>query len=189
MAMTSNISSKRTTGHVFIAASVDGYIARPDGDIDWLTRYATAGEDTGYGAFMDSIDGLVMGRATFETAMSFEGWPFDKPVVVMSQSLSQRDLRADLDGKVRISSLPPRPLMHALATEGWRRAYVDGGRLIQSFLADGLISDIVLTRIPVLLGDGIPLFGRLGADLPLRHAETKTFSSGMVQSRYELARD
>ena len=76
--------------------------------------------------------------------------------------------------------------MKALALEGWRRTYVDGGRLIQSFLQEGLISDIVLTRIPVLLGDGIPLFGRLTADLPLRHVETTTFASGLVQSRYEL---
>jgi len=184
--MTLHTSFERTTGHVFIAASVDGFIARPDGDIDWLTRYAATGEDTGYDAFMATIDGLVMGRATFEKALSFDRWPFSKPVVVMSRTLSQADLRPDLDGKVRISTLAPRPLMKALALEGWRRTYVDGGRLIQSFLQEGLISDIVLTRIPVLLGDGIPLFGRLTADLPLRHVETTTFASGLVQSRYEL---
>ncbi|MGD5601012.1 dihydrofolate reductase family protein, partial [Xanthomonas citri pv. citri] len=103
-----------------------------------------------------------------------------------SQTLSQADLRADLDGKVRISSLAPKPLMQALASAGWGRAYVDGGRVIQSFLRENLISGIVLTRIPVLLGDGIPLFGRLAADLPLRHVETTTFASGMVQSRYEI---
>jgi len=186
MVATLNTSSKRTTGHVFIAASVDGYIARPDGDIDWLSKYAASGEDTGYDAFMNTVDGLMMGRATFEKVLSFDSWPFKKPVVVLSRTLSQADLRADLGGKVRISSLAPLPLMQALASEGWRRAYVDGGRLIQSFINENLISDIVLTRIPVLLGDGIPLFGPLAADLPLRHVETTTFASGMVQSRYEL---
>jgi dihydrofolate reductase len=179
-------SSKKTTGHVFIAASVDGFIARPDGDIGWLTRYAATGENTGYDAFMATIDGLVMGRATFEKVLTFDTWPFRKPVVVLSQTLSRGDLRADLDGNVRISSLAPGPLMEALANEGWRRAYVDGGRVIQSFLNEKLIADIVLTRIPVLLGAGIPLFGRLAADLPLRHVETTTFASGLVQSRYEL---
>nr|WP_167527458.1 dihydrofolate reductase family protein [Bradyrhizobium betae] len=186
MVMTLTTSSKQTTGHVFIAASVDGYIARPDGDIDWLGKYAASGENTGYDAFMDTIDGLVMGRVTFEKVLSFDSWPFKKLVVVLSQTLLQADLRADLDGKVRISSLAPQPLMQALASAGWRRAYVDGGRVIQSFLRENLISDIVLTRIPVLLGDGIPLFGRLAADLPLRHVETTTFASGMVQSRYEI---
>jgi len=186
MVTTLNTSSKKTTGHVFIAASVDGYIARSDGDIDWLSRYAASGENTGYDAFMDTVDGLVMGRATFEKVLWFDSWPFTKPVVVLSQTLSQADLRADLGGKVRISSLAPQPLMQALASEGWRRAYVDGGRVIQLFLQERLISDIVLTRIPVLLGDGISLFGRLPADLPLRHVETTTFASGMVQSRYEL---
>jgi len=186
MVTTLTTSSKKTTGHVFIAASVDGFIARSDGDIDWLTRYAAAGEETGYDAFMASIDGLVMGRATFEKVLSFDAWPFSKPAVVMSRTLSQGELRADLDGKVRISSLAPQPLMQALASEGWSRAYIDGGRVIQSFLQEKLISDIVLTRIPVLLGDGIPLFGRLADDLPLRHVETTTFASGLVQSRYEL---
>lgn len=186
MVTTLTTSSKKTTGHVFIAASVDGYIARPDGDIDWLSKYAASGENTGYDAFMDTIDGLVMGRATFEKVQSFDSWLFKKPVIVLSQTLSQGDLRADLAGKVRISSLAPLPLMQAVAAEGWRRAYVDGGRVIQAFLKEKLISDIVLTRIPVLLGDGIPLFGRLPADQPLRHVETTTFASGMVQSRYEF---
>ena len=97
--MTLHTSFERTTGHVFIAASVDGFIARPDGDIDWLTRYAATGEDTGYDAFMATIDGLVMGRATFEKALSFDRWPFSKPVVVMSRTLSQADLRPDLSAR------------------------------------------------------------------------------------------
>jgi dihydrofolate reductase len=186
MSTTSKMPVPRATGHVFIATSVDGYIARADGEIDWLTEYETGNEDTGYDAFMDSIDGLVMGRGTFEKALSFGAWPFKKPVIVLSQNLSQNELRADLDGKVRISSLAPSPLMHALAAEGWKRAYIDGGKVIQSFLKEGLISDIVLTRVPVLLGDGISLFGRMEGDVILRHTETIAFASGLVQSKYEV---
>lgn len=177
----------RATGHVFIAASLDGFIARADGDIDWLTPFATGGEDTGYDAFMASVDGVVMGRGTFEKVLSFGAWPFSEPVIVSSRTLSQNDLRADLDGKLRISSLAPRPLMEALAADGWKRAYVDGGKLIQSFLREGLISDIILTRIPVLLGEGIPLFGKMDGDITLRHVETRTFASGLVQSKYSIA--
>ena len=187
MSITSRTTPLRATGHVFIAASVDGYIARPNGEIDWLTKYATGDEDTGYDAFMNSIDGLVMGRGAFEKALSFGPWPFKKPVVVMSRSLLQRERRADLDGKARVSSLAPTPLMHALAADGWKRAYVDGGKVIQSFLKEKLIDDIVLTRVPVLLGDGISLFGRMKGDVALRHTETITFASGLVQSKYEIA--
>ena len=179
-------SPSQTTGHVFIAVSIDGYIARADGGIDWLEKYAAGGEDTGYDAFMDSVDGLVMGRGTFEKALSFGAWPFAKPVVVLSGTLSQGEVRADLTGKVRISSLAPRALMQSLAVEGWKRAYVDGGKVIQSFLKEGLISDMILTRVPVILGSGIPLFGQTEGDVALRHTRTITFASGLVQSRYEL---
>ncbi len=184
MSTTSEMRAAEPTGHVFIAASIDGYIARADGDIDWLTKYATGDEDTGYDDFMRSIDGLVMGRGTFEKVLSFGAWPFKKPVIVLSQSLSQRELRADLDGKVRISSLAPKSLMHALAAEGWTRAYIDGGKVIQSFLKERLINDIILTRVPVLLGDGISLFGKLEGSVALRHIETNTFASGLVQTKY-----
>ncbi len=175
-----------TSGHVFIATSVDGFIARSDGDIAWLTKYATGNEDTGYNAFMDSIDGEVMGRGTFEKALTFGAWPFQKPVVIMSQTLMPYDLDPALADKVRVSRLPPMPLMEALAKEGWRRAYIDGGRVIQSFLREGLIADLILTRVPVLLGSGIPLFGTTPGDIGLRHVETKTFASGLVQSKYQL---
>jgi dihydrofolate reductase len=174
-----------STGHVFIAVSVDGYIARADGGIDWLDKYATSGENTGYAAFMNSVDGLVMGRGTFDKALTFGAWPFTKPVVVLSGTLSQGSLRTDLAGKVRISTLAPRPLMQALAAEGWRRAYVDGGKVIQSFLKERLISDMILTRVPVILGQGISLFGRTEGDVVLRHTRTVTFTSGLVQSSYE----
>jgi dihydrofolate reductase len=174
----------RATGHVFIATSIDGFIARPDGNIDWLTKFATGNEDTGYNAFVDSFDGVVMGRGTFETALSFGTWPFNKPVVVVSQTLTQSKLRTDLRAKVRFSRLSPKPLMDELAINGWRRVYVDGGKVIQSFLKEGLISDMILTRVPVLLGNGLSLFGPLEGDVALGHVSTVAFPSGLVQSKY-----
>ena len=172
-----------TAGHVFIAASLDGYIARRDGAVDFLDPYT---EDHGYDAFMAGIDGLIMGRATFELVMTFPGWPFTKPVVVLSRSLAPGVLPPTLAGKVRILDGTPREVMRDLYKDGWRNAYVDGGKVIQSFLRDGLIADLIVTRVPILLGDGIPLFGPLANDVALRHVETKTFASGLVQSKYEI---
>lgn len=175
-----------TTGHVFIATSVDGYIARKDGALDWLMKQPTKSEDHGFDAFIDSVDGLVMGRGTFEQVLSFGQWPYPKPVVVLSATLDQRDLRPDLVGKVTVRNLPPKALLADLRDEGWKRAYVDGGKVIQSFLREGLIEDLLLTRVPILLGGGIPLFGLLDRDIDLDHVETKTFPSGLVSSRYRI---
>ena len=174
------------TGHVFIAASMDGYIARPDGAIDWLNPFAATGEDHGYDAFMKTVDGIVMGRGTYETALSFGGWPYEKPVFVMSATLTDKDVRPDLAGKVRIVAGSPKAVMAELADEGLRKVYVDGGRIIQSFLRAGLIADLIVTRVPILLGQGLPLFGALAADIGLRHLGTTAFRSGLVQSKYEV---
>lgn len=179
-------AAERTTGHVFIATSLDGFIARLDGTLDWLEKQPTAGEDFGYDAFMDSVDGLVMGRGTFEQVLTFGQWPYPKPVVVLSASLSQHDLRADLQGRVTVRNEAPRALMAHLHSQGWRRVYIDGGKVIQSFLAEGLIDDLVVTRVPILLGQGIPLFGKLTRDVDLKHRETTSFASGLVSSRYEV---
>lgn len=177
----------RPTAHVFIAASVDGYIARSNGDIEWLSRYAAVGEDHGYDAFVASIEAIVMGRGTFDKVLSFGEWPYRKPVIVMSRSLSSADLADDLLGKVRIFQESPDGFMELLGREGVGRVYVDGGAVIQSFLRARLIADFILTRIPVLLGEGIALFGSLLEDVPLAHVETKTFPSGLVQSIYQIA--
>lgn len=175
-----------TTGHVFIATSLDGYIARPDGGIDWLIGLATGSEDHGFDRFIASVDGLIMGRGTYEMALSFDAWPYTKPVVVLSRSLRAHDVRADLLGQVRISADTPEAAMQRAAAEGWARAYVDGGRIIQSFLRAGLIADMVITSIPVLLGSGLPLFGPLDRDIALTHVDTTTFGSGLVQSKYAI---
>jgi len=179
------MTDRMTSGHVFIATSLDGFIARPDGAIDWLPEpESDPGETYGYDRFMASVDGLVMGRNTFEKALTFGAWPYSKPVVVMSRTLEPGSLPEDLEGQVEVSTLSPEALMHDLADRGWRRAYIDGGRIIQSFLRAGLITDMIVTRVPVLLGAGLPLFGEVDGDIRLRHAETRPYPSGLVQSRY-----
>lgn len=175
-----------TSGHVFIATSLDGFIARTNGDIEWLLSRDDPSEDHGYNAFIENIDGIIMGRGSFEKARTFEPWPYTKPVIVLSKSLAQNDLPENLKGRVRLSDLSPKAVMDMLASEGWRRAYVDGGKVIQSFLREGLIADLVVTQIPVLLGEGLPLFGPLNGDVSLTHLGTKTFPSGLVQSHYRV---
>jgi len=129
-----------TTGHVFIACSLDGYIARPDGALDWLLKHQTEGEDHGYDAFMASVDGLVMGRSSFETVLGSEEWSYgDKSVRVMSHTLTETSIPEALRGSVQLSSATPEVLMQQLDAEGWKRAYIDGGTLVQSFLRAGLI--------------------------------------------------
>ena len=140
------------SGHVFIATSVDGFIARKDGSIDWLLSRDHPDEDHGYDGFIRDIDGLLMGRGSFESVADLDPWPYDKPVVVLSKTLSPSAVPDRLNGRVRIFDLAPRAAMERLSAEGWRRVYVDGGQIIQSFLREGLIADMVVTQVPVLLG-------------------------------------
>lgn len=171
---------------VYIATSLDGFIARANGDIDWLDTAAQAeGEDYGYKAFMDTVDVLVMGRKTYEKVLSFDGWPYGtKPVVV----LSHRSLRIaeGVPKCVETMSCSPAELIDRLSERGAKHLYIDGGKTIQGFLDAGLIQRLIITRIPVLIGSGIPLFGPLQRDITLRHVETRTFSDGIAQSEYEV---
>ena len=175
-----------TTGHVFIATSLDGFIARPDGDIGWLHAFEAAGEDHGYDDMMASVDGMIMGRKTFETALAFDHWPYAKPVIVLSRTMGADRVPASLSGCVRITRAAPRDLMAELSESGWRRAYVDGGEVIRSFLREGLIETIQIARIPRLIGQGLPLFGALERDLALEHVRTTSFPSGLVSSLYRV---
>lgn len=175
------------TAHVFIATSLDGYIARADGDIDWLTGFSSPGEDHGYDTHIAKMDGIIMGRGTYEKVLAFDEWYYSKPVLVLSQTLAPASVPAHLKDKVEIVSATPEAAM-AIATErGWQHVYADGGKLIQSFLRAGLIEEMIISRIPILLGDGIPLFGPLENDVTLEHLETKAFPSGLVQSHYRIA--
>jgi dihydrofolate reductase len=175
-----------TTGHVFIATSLDGFIARPDGTLDWLLSHDAPGEDHGYEAFIAGMDGIVMGRGTFETVLSFDPWPYSLPVLVLSATLREADLPDRLRGHVTVADLTPAAAMQRLASEGHRRVYVDGGQIVQAFLSAGLIKDMVVSTVPVLIGAGRRLFGALPADVALRHQGTVAFPSGLVQSRYAV---
>jgi dihydrofolate reductase len=167
---------------VFIGTSLDGFIARANGDLDWLPQ--GGGEDMGYEAFVATVDALVIGRKTYETVLTFGTWPYgEKPVVV----LSTRPLAAAPPGaKVERLSGAPEEIVSQLAARGMQHVYVDGGITIQRFLQAGLIQRLIITRVPVLIGTGIPLFGATPHDITLRHIATRHFSSGLVQSEYEV---
>lgn len=166
---------------VFVGTSVDGFIARTNGDLDWLP--ADGGEPHGYDEFMASVDAIVIGRKTFETVLGFGAWPYHKRVVVLSSR--PLDLSA-AGGSAEQMSGPPAEIVARLASSGAHHLYVDGGITIQGFLRAGLIDRLVITRVPVLIGDGIPLFGSLPRDVKLRHVATRSYPSGLVQSEYEV---
>jgi dihydrofolate reductase len=175
---------------VYVAASLDGYIARPDGSVDWLNEtqaLVPEGEDLGFGAFMDTVDALVMGRKTFEQVLSFGVWPYGQtPVVVLSHNPLQ--IPPDRVDTVSQASGPPRAILQRLAAQGVQHVYVDGGTTIQGFLAESLIDQITITTIPVILGDGIPLFDRLEGDINLTHVRTVA-DFGLVQTTYRVEKD
>jgi dihydrofolate reductase len=171
---------------VYIATSLDGFIARTNGDVDWLGGPAEDGEDFGFARFFDSVDALVMGRNTFEMVQSFGEWPYgSKPVFVLTSRTLE--LPGNVAKHVEPMSCSPEELVERLSKKGMKRIYVDGGKTIQGFLEAGLIQHIVITRIPILIGKGIPLFGPLKQDVKLRHIETKVFPNGLEQSEYEVA--
>ena len=176
------------TGHVFIGTSLDGFIARKNHDIAWLTEYPTPGEDHGFNAHMARVDGVIMGRGTYNAIKDMRPWYYSKPVVVLSRSLGQADIPTEIADKVEVMDGTPEEVMRILGERGWKAAYVDGGSVIQSFLRAGLVDDLVISRIPVLIGEGISLFGPLEADLVLEHQSTKAFPSGLVQSTYRVKR-
>ncbi len=174
------------SGHVFIATSLDGFVAREDRALDWLMKQPSTGEDYGYDGFMERMDGLIMGRGSYETVLGFETWPYSKPVVVLSKTLTQTDVPDALKDKIRITASNPVEVMAELSAEGWKRAYVDGGKVVQSFIRAGLVEDILLTHVPILIGRGLRLFGDLAADIDLELVSSRAFKSGMVQSHYRL---
>lgn len=169
------------TVSVFVGASVDGFIARPNGDLDWLPADC---EPHGYDEFIASVDAIVIGRKTFETVLAFEAWPYGgKRVVVLSSR--PVDLSA-AKGVVEQMGGPPAEIVSRLAASGAHHLYVDGGITVQRFLRAGVIQRLIITRVPVLIGDGIPLFGSLPGDVRLRHVATRNYPSGLVQSEYHV---
>jgi dihydrofolate reductase len=167
---------------VFVGVSVDGFLARPNGEFDFLPT--DGGEDHGYHEFFASIDALIVGRKTYETALGFDSWPYGtKPVFV----LSSRPLAPAPSGAViEHMSGEPADIVAKLEARGIRHAYVDGGVTIQGFLRAGLVTRLVVTRVPVLIGEGLPLFGPTGRDIRLTHMATRSYPSGLVTSEYEV---
>ena len=172
---------------VFIASSLDGYIARVDGGIDWLAGAPEKDEDYGYQAFFNSIDSLIIGRKTYETALTFDTWPYKgKKVFVLTGDL--KSVSNSLSHNVLAVSPPATEVVDKVMALGCKHAYIDGGKTIQTFLAEGCIGEMTITTIPVLIGDGIRLFGKLNGDVKLKHLETKTYANGFVQTRYASSR-
>jgi dihydrofolate reductase len=167
---------------VFIGTSVDGFIARANGDLDWLP--AGGGEPHGYDEFIASVDALVIGSKTYETVLSFDSWPYgDKPVFVLSTNNIEA---APAGAVVEHLSGDPSDVVAELEGRGIGHIYVDGGITIQRFLRAGLIQRLIITRVPVLIGEGVPLFGALSRDIKLRHVATRPYPSGLVQSEYAI---
>ena len=171
---------------VFIATSVDGFIARENGSVDWLpTEESVGSEDYGYQEFMSSVDALVMGRNTYELVLSFGSWPYcEKPIIVLSNH--KVEIPENVAKTVSVMSAIPSEVVQRLAERGYKHLYIDGGKTIRGFLREGLIQRLIITKVPILIGSGISLFGALPHDIRLRHLETLQFDSGLVQSKYEI---
>ena len=167
---------------VFVGTSLDGFIARTNGALDFLPP--GGGEPHGYDEFMESVDALVIGRKTYETVLAFDTWPYgQKPVFV----LSTRPLAPAPDAAlVEHLSGPLAAIPSQLEARGIQHVYVDGGITVQGFLRAGLIQRLIITRVPVLIGTGIPLFGSTTRDIVLKHIATRQYASGLVQSEYEV---
>jgi dihydrofolate reductase len=167
---------------VFVGTSLDGFIARRNGQYDFLP--AGGGEPHGYDEFIASVDTILIGRNTFEVVLKLPSWPYgDKRVVVLSHRLLDF---SGITGRVEQMCGDPTQIAQDLAATGAKRVYVDGGIAVQQFLRAGKIHHITITRVPVLIGDGIPLFGSLPQDIKLRHVATRQYKSGLVTSEYEV---
>jgi dihydrofolate reductase len=168
---------------VYIGTSLDGFIARKDDDIEWLVKFQNEEVHHSYTEFIKGIDIIVIGRGTYEKVLTFPSWPYEKKVFVLSTTVKQ--VPDTLKEKVTICSMKPKDLLSYLSAKGFTNVYIDGGNVIQSFLKEGCIDEIIITRVPVLIGSGIPWFGYLDNDLPFRHIQTNVYSNGLVKSRYE----
>ena len=166
---------------VFIATSVDGFVAGPNDELDWLASVERPNEDYGYKAFIDTVDVLVMGRRTYEVVLGFPEWRYEGTrVLVLSKSLKQSDMRHGAE----LFAGSPSELVAELRAEGLKRAYIDGAAVIRSFLAARLVDDLTISVIPVILGRGIRLFGDDLPRLDLVVQESRAFPSGLVQTLY-----
>jgi dihydrofolate reductase len=173
----------------YMATSIDGFIARPDGGVDWLGDPDNEStEDYGFVKFFETVDVLVMGSHTYEFVLNYGSWPYeDKPVVV----LSSRELTIpdSFPNTIEVMNCSPQELIDRLGERGANHLYIDGGLTVQQFLNTGLIDRFVITRIPILIGEGTPLFGPVTRDIKLNHINTTTWPDGLTQSEYEVVKD
>jgi dihydrofolate reductase len=172
-------------GSVYVAISLDGFIARRDGNLDWLMG-ADAGEgDFGFDEFLSSVDALAMGRNTFDFVLGAGEWPYgQKPVFVMTHRAL--DLPAGFPGRVEAFAGSPEAFATECDHRGIEKVYVDGGETVQAFIRAGLVTRIVTTRLPKLIGSGIPLFGPINGDVNLRLVESRAFENGWIRDEYEV---
>jgi len=181
------MEDNNTKGYVFMASSLDGFVARQDHSLDWLMKYDTGNEDQGYDHFISKIDVLVMGSGSFKTVLGFGSWPYQIPVYVLSNKMKQEEIPAELQDKVIITNENPKSLMQFLYKKGYQNAYVDGGKVVHSFLKEGLIQEMTITQIPILIGDGKRMFGDLENDIDLKLLSSKVFEKcGFVQTYYAV---
>lgn len=170
---------------LYIATSLDGYIARSDGGIDWLSMVEAPGEDYGYASFYDSVDAIALGSNTYELALSFGEWPYPgKPTFVFTQ----RDLPCDRDDVMRASD-SVEGVLAKLDAQGYQHLWlVGGGALVNSFLQQNLIDDYIISTIPIILGAGIPLFPPSNSEIKLQLMSAKPYPSGLLQTYYKSDR-
>ncbi|HLX93566.1 MAG TPA: dihydrofolate reductase family protein [Puia sp.] len=171
---------------VYIGTSLDGFIARMDGDFNWLSQFANDEATKAYEEFLSTIDAIVIGRRTFETVLTFSAWPYTKNVFVLSNAIKKAP--DSLKGKVIILSMRPKDLLVHLAAMGIVNIYIDGGVVIQEFLKEDLVDELIIAKAPILIGSGIPLFGYIQNDLQFAHTKTEIQSNGLARSYYKRIR-
>lgn len=174
---------------VFIGTSLDGFIARENGDIDWLddaNKQVTPGEDFGFKSFLESVDQIIMGRKTFDQVMKFDNWPYNntKMIVLTSKNIEIPEKLRETVTTSNTSS--PEQLIKELSDQSINHIYIDGGLVIQDFLSARLVDEITVTIVPILIGKGKSFSGLLSKDLSLQHLKTTVYNFGFVQIKYKI---
>lgn len=174
------------TNTIYIAVSLDGFIAEVDGGLDWLTEIPNPDQDDyGFGEFMDRIDGVVMGRNTFEKVLEFGEWIYTKPVFVLSNT--RNEVPQSLKDKVTLVSGNVGDVVKKLNSKGFANLYVDGGKTIHEFLKLDLIDEMIVTTVSTIIGDGIPLFGKIGEKRAFKLEKTEMLNENLVKQYYRRA--
>ena len=168
---------------VYIGTSLDGFIARKDGNFDWLSSFANDEAIRAYNDLISRIDAIVIGRGTFEKVLTLPSWPYTKNVFVLSTSI--KEVPNFLKSRVFVLSMKPKVVMNFLSDKGFKSIYIDGGKVIQEFLKENLVDEFIISKVPVLIGSGIPLFGNIDNDVHFKHHHTEVQSNGLVRSYYE----